>query len=115
MNWRTRVESELALSRDALREDNDGRARACARRAVGYVLSAYNVTFPDHAIPGHSAVEKLRTLACTTTFPDAIRNAATRLTTNVNRRLSVEFTLNPVLDAGLLIDFFTERINEKAP
>ncbi len=109
-SWKQEAERELKHASRALREGNDGRARACARRAVGRVIAEFNRLRPGTAIAGRSAVDMLRTLASTATIPERVQKAATRLVTNVNRRLSPDFTLHPVNDARIVISFFEEEI-----
>lgn len=114
MTWEMRMAQELALAEKALEEGNDGKARACARRAAGVVIAQYNVTHPESELRGSTAIERLRSTAADIKLPESVRQAARRLTTNVNQRLSAEFTLNPVLDARILVVYFSKAIQEKS-
>ncbi len=40
-NWPPEVEHELALAMKARGQDNEGRARVCARRAAGFAARSY--------------------------------------------------------------------------
>jgi hypothetical protein len=73
-------------------------------------MAEFNRHHPDSRIVGHSAVDLLRTVTETLTIPEPVRKAATRLVTNVTRRLSTDFTFHPVNDARIVISFFEEEI-----
>lgn len=101
---------ELANAKQALYENNDGRARACARRAVGIVIKEYWVQKQDGAVHPQSALDGLKNVSRNEQFPVDIRKAAIRLTTNVKDRLSPDFTLHPVHDAEILINYFKKLL-----
>ncbi len=98
------IEKELSNAETAMREGNDGRARACARRAVGFLLS--NVS-NLHSLSG---IERLRRFAADESYPASIRQASLRLTTNVKDRLSPDFTWNPIGDAKKILAYFAIEI-----
>lgn len=95
-----RIKKELEGLRKALKDSNDGRARACARRAANLALSRL-----DHANRPISSVDRLREAAKNNDLPENIRKAALRLTTNVNNRLSPDFSMHPENDATIIIHF----------
>lgn len=114
MTWEMTLAQELAQAEKALKEGNDGKARTCARRAAGVLIATFNLTHPERELKGSTAIDRLRSAAADPGLPESVRHAARRLTTNVNKRLSVEFTWHPVRDVQVLIDFFTGKIKEKA-
>lgn len=96
------IERELAAAKKARHEGNDGRSRACARRAAGLALAPSNE-------PARSAVDLLRQTSKDTRYPETVRNAALRLTTNVRDRLSENFSLLPENDAMIVITYIKEQ------
>ncbi|KAB2877819.1 hypothetical protein F9K33_15445 [bacterium] len=105
--WESQIANELANAKKALSEKNDGRARACARRAVGVIVKEYWAQKKTTgSAPAQSAVDRLNDVSRNEQFPEDIRKAAQRLTTNVKYRLSSDFTLHPVHDAELIITYF---------
>ncbi|NUM81714.1 hypothetical protein HUU42_13020 [bacterium] len=110
LSWQTALESEMRAAQKAWIEQNDGRARACVRRAVGIILSEYNRAHNKEIITGKTALDRLRHVASDSRFPEEIRKAATRLTTNVNQRLTPHFTFHPLNDANILIVFFQNEM-----
>lgn len=108
--WQAALEKEMDAAQKAWSEKNDGRARTCVRRAVGIILLEYNHSINQEAIPGKTALDRLRHVSTDYFFPEEIRKAATRLTTNVNQRLTANFTFHPINDANIIIRFFQSEI-----
>lgn len=100
-----RIYSELEAARKALKEGNDGRARACCRRAAGLVIQASELEVTKSA----SAVGRLRLLSINREYPESIQKAAQRLTTNVRYRLDRDFAFNPIQDALTIISYFSPQ------
>jgi len=95
--------TEVEKAREAWQMGNDGRSRACIRRAIGAFVKIYELTQPP--LPGNTSVEKLRAISDRETIPIPVREAARRLTTNVKDRLTTAFSLNPMLDGQVVITF----------
>ena len=96
------IEQELAAAEAALRDDNEGKARVCARRAVARATETWldRVSLPRwHG----DALEHLRQIQQDATFPLPIRQAAERLVTSVTRQHAAPFTTDPIADAKLII------------
>jgi hypothetical protein len=104
--WADRIQAEMAAAQTAWADKNDGRARACARRAVGILLKEIELKKEIRSSGASSAIERLRFVAANNELPEKIKKAAQRLVTNVNDRLSPDFTLHPINDAQILIDYF---------
>lgn len=100
---RTMVDVEMQRAKEAWNAGNDGRARACVRRAVGVAVREYERTHTP--FEGRTSVDKLRSIFVHPDIPKQVREAANRLTTNVNKRLSPEFSFNPILDGQMIISF----------
>ena len=110
-DWEVQIEKELSAAQNALKDGNDGKARACVRRAVGIMISVFNQKTPPPMIEGRSAVDKLKNLSNDLRFPEQVRNAAIRLCTNVSNRLSPDFSFHPINDGKILIDHFSTLLN----
>lgn len=104
--WEERVAAELATGQKAWSEKNDGKARACARRAAGIIIKEYLIRIHHTSTVPQSALDRLREVSINETYPENIRKTAQRLTTNVNDRLNSNFTLHPINDAKILITYF---------
>jgi hypothetical protein len=98
------IEQELAAAEVALRDNNDGKARVCARRAVARATEAWLARLPLPRWHG-DAMEHLRQIQQDATFPLPIRQAAERLGTSVTRQHAAPFTTNPIADAKLIIAY----------
>jgi transcription initiation factor TFIIIB Brf1 subunit/transcription initiation factor TFIIB len=99
------VEDEMAEAR-ATTEDI-GRARTCARRAVGMVIQT---TLGLGFGPGFYAatyIDALRRLADDLHFPETVRHAATRLVDRSNKERQSAST-NPVQDAEIILEFLAQ-------
>ncbi len=87
-SWMARFEEELQAAEKARAERNEGRARVCARRAVGALLDGY---FAARGIPYHkpSAYDKVRFFLTLEDIPAGTRSVAEHFLT----RVTPEFTL----------------------
>ncbi len=96
------IASELEQAQKAEAEGNDGKARVCARRAVGraFMLSTYSTGFP----PSFSATQSLKAVIELNDVPEAVRAAATRLSTGVAGNKGLSISVNPVEDAVVIIN-----------
>jgi len=103
-------ESELEAARAAIRSGNDGRARVCCRRAAGLIVDEYNRRFPLRAIPGATALDKIKSIAASGNIPYPVRQAAHRLTVNIRDRLKPDFSFLPVNDSMVIIRYFADQL-----
>jgi hypothetical protein len=96
------IEHELAAAEAARDNNNDGKARVCARRAVALATEAWLAQF---SIPRwrEDAMAYLRQIQQDESFPLLIRQAAERLSTPVTNQHTAPFTINPIVDARLII------------
>ncbi len=96
------IEQELAAAETARQDGNDGKARVCARRAVGRATEAWIAQLPSP--PWHGdAMAHLRHIQQDAAFPFPVRQAAERLSTPVTRQGAAPFTTDPIADARLII------------
>ncbi|HLE31284.1 MAG TPA: hypothetical protein VJB38_01610 [Bacteroidota bacterium] len=104
MNRMREIELELERGDKAEREGNSGRARVCARRAVGIALEDYYARMGKDS--GKDAVKLLAHLSEEKNVPKHIQDAAHRL----QSRVRPDFTSvseHPMTDARMIIDFLT--------
>lgn len=97
--------AELATGRAAAAGGNDGRARVCARRAVGAFLQgiAGDLTFP----PGTHAMANLQRLADEPSLPEAVRTAAALLLRGSRAAAAGQPAADdPIGEARTIIDWF---------
>ncbi|MGH9783275.1 MAG: hypothetical protein ACRD88_03745 [Terriglobia bacterium] len=108
------IERELAAAEAALKQDNDGKARVYARRAVALATEAWLARFPVRRWAG-DAMEHLRQIQQDESFPLPVRQAAERLSTAVPKRQAAPFTTDPIGDARLIIAHFSADTAGGAP
>jgi len=99
------VQIELTRVQEALNAGNDGKARACARRAAGLAISFWLQN--RKSLPwGLDSMNQLQAAAAEESLPGTVRQAALRLTTKITDRLAAPFSTDPLADAGILVDYF---------
>lgn len=92
------IQSEITSAQKALEDGNDGKARVCARRAVG---KAFQFSNPSKEIQRSiNANEVLKLIAVNEKFSEKANKAARRLSASV---IEAEISLKPVEDALLII------------
>ena len=96
------IEQELAAAEAARQDNNDGKARVCARRAVARATEAWLARLPLPRWRG-DAMAHLRHIQRDASFPLPIRQAAERLSAPVTRQHAGPFTTDPIADARLII------------
>jgi hypothetical protein len=103
MDLRARIDAELALGR-AVAASNPGRARVCARRAAGWAIQAWYQAREGQGWTG-DAMKQLARLGADPAAPAALRAAAERLSTKVDREHQLPFDNDPLEDARLIIEW----------
>lgn len=95
------IEAELSRAREAEKEGNDGKARVCARRAVGkaFTLSRY----PAEPAPALSTTQILNIISADGTLAEGVREAAGRLATSIAENKGLSVSAHPVRDALIII------------
>ncbi len=107
MHWKELLTRELERGNEAAATGNAGKARTCARRAVGIVVTQYQTRSGKNY--GSDAVRQLRALVTDEGLPREVREAANRL----QSRLSTDFTSpseHPLEDARVIINFFEQNL-----
>ena len=110
----TLIEQELAAAEAARHDNNDGKARVCARRAVARATEAWLARLPLSRGRG-DAMAHLRQIQQNESFPLPIRQAAERLGTSVTRQHAAPFTADPIADARLIIAYLSSTTSENMP
>ena len=108
------IEHELAAAEAARDNNNDGKARVCARRAVALATEAWLAQFSIPRWRG-DAMAYLRQIQQDESFPLLIRQAAERLSTPVTNQHAAPFTTDPVADARLIITHLNSNTSENSP
>jgi len=101
------IEKEFTTSREALKVGNEGKARVCARRAVGQAITWFLMKYPRNGW-SPDAMNQLKHLRDDSFFPEEVRGAATRLTTKISERFTYPFTTDPIEDAQLIIKYIEQ-------
>ncbi len=99
--WKEQFTAELNAAENARAQSNEGRARVCARRAVGLLLSAYfAVQGIDYQRP--SAYDKLRFFATLPDIPEEIRQVAQHFLVRVTPEFALPVDVDLIADAKWL-------------
>jgi HEPN domain-containing protein len=99
-----RVEDELNRARKARASGNEGQARVCARRAAGIAVRAWYRRRSEAEGPG-DALKQLQRLQGDAAVPEAVREAARRLTARVDFDHRLPFEEDPIQDAQRIVEF----------
>ena len=98
LDFRARIEAELAYARAARKQGKEGRARVCARRAAGWAIAAH---YPNSQPRG--ALSQLRWLESNAEVSEDLRSAAGRLTEQVTERHELPHPEDPIQDAEFIV------------
>ncbi len=97
------VDQELARGDTAFGAGNAGKARVCARRAIGLLIDGL-LSPTSHTSPWpRDTVQKLHRIHEDEAFSLAVRQAAERLTTKVSQQDTMPFPTDPMADARFII------------
>jgi len=102
-----RIEAEMRAAEAAWGAGNPGRARVCARRAAGLAIRAWYQR-REGAGWGGDAMKQLVRLRADPAAPGPVRQAAARLTTQVDRQHQLPFDERPIEDARRIVAFVTQ-------
>ena len=96
------INSEMSRALEARREGNEGMARVCARRAVGWAIRLRFENLLDESSTKNAFV-LLDWLASQQSVAEPYRQAAARLTTRINEDHELPHDQDPLVDADRLI------------
>ena len=99
-----RIAEEIASAHKALGEGNPGKARVCARRAVGQAITWFLSGHPRVGW-GIDSMHQLNNLKIDPYFPENVRDAAVRLTTKISDQFKYPFSTDPIRDSTIIIDY----------
>ena len=100
-------EDEMVEARTAQAAGEIGRARTCARHAVGMVMQTTLGLGFGADFYASTFIDGLRRLAADSHFPDNVRHAAARLVDRSNKERQSAST-NPVQDAEIILGFLAQ-------
>ncbi len=98
------VQSELSSAQEASNEGNEGKARVCARRAVGNAFRKSK--YWTEGTSPKSVNEILKLISSSDNIPARTRTAARRLSAGV---LEEDISRRPIEDALLIIEELLSR------
>jgi|GEM_PF-1271580 len=104
MTYPDGVEKELKRGREAKEDGNAGMTRVCARRAAGVAIRLWKDKRGRDIKWGTSAMAQLKTMSLDESFPETIRQAAERLTTQQLHDHTMPFDNDPLDDAVIVIE-----------
>lgn len=102
------IRAEMARAHEARSQGNEGMARVCARRAVGWAIRR---KYADHFQEGdtRSAYVLLKWFRDRSEAPPNLQRAAHRLTVRINEDHQLPHPEDPLLDARLLLTELTPK------
>jgi len=101
-------QDELDEARTAQNAGEIGRARTCARRAVGKIMQEKIGIGPAPSDYASTYIDGLRRLASDLRSPVSVREAAARLVDRSNKEY-ISASVDPVHDAEILLAFFVNQ------
>jgi hypothetical protein len=106
------IGKEHDLAKRARDAGNDGMVRVCARRAAGIAIT-YSLQAHPGTDRGNDAMSKLYQLRRDTSRPQAVRDAASRLTARVTAEFTSPYSTDPMDDAMIIISHFMDENQQK--
>jgi hypothetical protein len=97
------IEREFATASQARSAGNNGMVRVCARRATGVAI-AYWLEQNLRQGWGADAMSQLRNLQNDESMPQAIHDAAMRLTARITEQFTSPFSTDPIDDSKTIIN-----------
>ena len=108
-----RIEHELLSARQAFESGNEGKSRVCARRAAGITLTWFLSTHPRQGW-GTDMITQFLHLKDDSSFPQDVRDAATRLSTRIKQQFSYPFKSSPLDDSTTIITHILSVMGDAA-
>jgi hypothetical protein len=108
LNWPADVQAELNRMQEALQLGNQGMARVCARRAIGYCISK---TPYSTSLRANHAMAALEAISADPNLPIHVSAAAHRLRGGLRAQLQgAEYSVDPAQDALLILHYFVHLL-----
>ena len=107
------IEKEFTAARTAKEGGNDGKARVCARRAVGHTMSWFVSKYPRSG-QRSDAMSQLQGIQNDPMFSQDVHDAAVRLTTKISGQFSYSSLNDPIEDAKTIINAITILMESNA-
>lgn len=103
-NPQAEIEKEFELAKQARENNNEGRARVCARRAAGIAIRDY-LTRKGIPIPNHSAYDLLNLIKEDSLLPPDIKLVADHLTLRVTEEFKLPIDADLVAESRQLCEW----------
>ena len=99
------IDKELTRAREAHTLGNEGKVRVCARRAAGVAITFW---LQSHETMkwGLDNMNQLQSVVNEERIPQTVRDAAVRLTTKITEQSTSPFSIDPVEDGRILVEYF---------
>jgi len=105
---RRKIDRELALARQARTDGLEGKARVCARRAVGAALRGYYLQRQPQ-IANWSVVDLIQVFGERSDIPKQLREICAHLLIRVDPDYTLPESIDLLSDAEILIDAIVEE------
>ncbi len=110
MSYTDILARELSTAREAMNTGNHGKARTCARRAVGVAATELQRLDPELRL-GADFMTQVRSISQDDSFSEQVRRAAERLQSKISQDFTSAST-DPIGDAELVLVDLVSRITE---
>ena len=108
-DWKSKYEAEILQAEAARRVGNEGKARVCARRAAGIVVSEY---FRRHDIlmQGKSSIEKMNYLISQPRVEDGLKEILGHLLLRVTKEHTLPIDIDLIVETHKLKAYLIEDL-----
>jgi hypothetical protein len=100
-NWKKVFDDELQMATEAREQENEGRARVCARRAAGAIIREY-FSRRNISVQAASVMQYMQALLNISDIPGEARQATQYLTMRVNEDFGLPVDVDLVEQTRLL-------------
>lgn len=105
--YRNQIERELTLAQQARGQGLEGKARVCARRAVGIALRRY-FSIHQPQLAALSVIDLIQAFQSQAELPLNIQQICAHLLTRVDADYNLPVAADLLAEARILIDFILE-------
>ncbi len=109
--YKERISKELQIAYASRKQGNEGRARVCARRAVGIALTFFFES-TNEQVKDQDAMDLLKHVQSIPEFPPELQQSATRLTARIGADFQYTSNTDPLEDAKAIIEFIFKIITQ---
>jgi len=106
-NTRKRLEIELTLAHEAIKNGNVGKARVCCRRIAGEII-AFAKANTQQPTGRSNALVRLESLSLDTSVRENVRQAAQRLRGKLHGNAPRPISTNPLDDLQVIVEHYIQ-------